>query len=574
MMDGVLLGDGAGHQQVNAQAGPSGTQWPFVGDVQDASRVAHHHQHRHNTYPGATAPLDFARGGYVPFPSVQSQAAHPPPPPPPPSSAAAAVGNSLPPASSFPPPPNRRPSSGPTAGWGPRATPAFAAASAAPIDTFPPQQPAPASASSSSGAFRSAYSNFAIPTTRPSPPPSSSSAPVEPPPEQVGASLSDYIQRNLRLPSHLNIDKANPSSTGPVPTQPAQQQQQAYGTHTLEPGNFHFQPGQHYARPSVVDTADPTSTAAQRSPPVSTSSSSTAVFYPESEKNLLLMASAWGGTATQQEPFRPSAVRETEESPPSGDELHDLLWPGYPPHLPPPAMLERCVETFFSKVRCCRHTAAPRPPSCAALTTAAALIPFPCSQHPTAPHLFDKGRFLSRLAMPPTHALYPHPGASPVSALAVPLSASADERADLLSLPPSQPSSTPSAPRPPSGSATSTSCRRPSAPSTRTSAAGARPTATRSRSTAGRAGTASARRRPACAVASTATLARSTSRGRGCVGEPASLPPIVLRGLTSACALALAALHRRRHGLARLLALARPRRRHRRPVLPQLLALD
>jgi hypothetical protein len=71
-------------------------------------------------------------------------------------------------------------------------------------------------------------------------------------------------------------------------------------------------------------------------------------------------------------------VRATEPSPPSADALHDLLWPGYPPHLPSPAMLERCVDTVFAKWG-------------------------------LASHLLNRSRFLSRLALPPLHELYPHP---------------------------------------------------------------------------------------------------------------------------------------------------------------------
>ncbi|KAL7410373.1 hypothetical protein BDY24DRAFT_400317 [Mrakia frigida] len=58
--------------------------------------------------------------------------------------------------------------------------------------------------------------------------------------------------------------------------------------------------------------------------------------------------------------------------------LLQLLWPGWPPHLPPPGKLEHIVNNFFK------------------------FSPF-------ANQIFNKARFLSRLNLPPTHHNFPHP---------------------------------------------------------------------------------------------------------------------------------------------------------------------
>ncbi|KAL7416360.1 hypothetical protein BDY24DRAFT_412551 [Mrakia frigida] len=58
--------------------------------------------------------------------------------------------------------------------------------------------------------------------------------------------------------------------------------------------------------------------------------------------------------------------------------LLDLLWPGWPSHLPPPGKLEHIVNTFF-KVS------------------------------PYATQLFNKARLLARLNLPPSHHDFPHP---------------------------------------------------------------------------------------------------------------------------------------------------------------------
>ncbi|WWC72694.1 uncharacterized protein I206_106658 [Kwoniella pini CBS 10737] len=55
----------------------------------------------------------------------------------------------------------------------------------------------------------------------------------------------------------------------------------------------------------------------------------------------------------------------------------DILFPGWPPKLPTPSMLEHLVETFFNMV-------------------------------PSVPRVIHRQTFLARLALPPTHSDYPH----------------------------------------------------------------------------------------------------------------------------------------------------------------------
>ncbi|WWC65309.1 uncharacterized protein I303_107926 [Kwoniella dejecticola CBS 10117] len=55
----------------------------------------------------------------------------------------------------------------------------------------------------------------------------------------------------------------------------------------------------------------------------------------------------------------------------------DILFPGWPPKLPTPSMLEHLVETFFNMV-------------------------------PSVPRVIHRQSFLARLALPPTHTDYPH----------------------------------------------------------------------------------------------------------------------------------------------------------------------
>lgn len=64
----------------------------------------------------------------------------------------------------------------------------------------------------------------------------------------------------------------------------------------------------------------------------------------------------------------------------SGDQDYfmDLLWPGWPSHLPSPGKLEHVVQSFFD------------------------LVPF-------ATEMLSRTRFLTRLALPPTHKDFPHP---------------------------------------------------------------------------------------------------------------------------------------------------------------------
>lgn len=117
-----------------------------------------------------------------------------------------------------------------------------------------------------------------------------------------GGSVSDYIVRNKRLPTYVDIDTAPPSP-------PRHPSPPTYG------------PGERGGSSSKPGSSCP--------------SNGWTTYDAVGGKESTSVASA--------------EVRATEPSPSSGDALHDLLWPGYPPHLPPPAMLERCVETFFAK---------------------------------------------------------------------------------------------------------------------------------------------------------------------------------------------------------------------------------
>ena len=58
--------------------------------------------------------------------------------------------------------------------------------------------------------------------------------------------------------------------------------------------------------------------------------------------------------------------------------LLDLFWPGWPPYLPEPHIVNDLVEAFFDLV-------------------------------PNLPRLLHRPRFLARLALPPTHSNFPHP---------------------------------------------------------------------------------------------------------------------------------------------------------------------
>ncbi|OCF35875.1 hypothetical protein I316_02368 [Kwoniella heveanensis BCC8398] len=60
-----------------------------------------------------------------------------------------------------------------------------------------------------------------------------------------------------------------------------------------------------------------------------------------------------------------------------GGPFLELLWPGWPPKLPTPAMLDHLVETFFASV-------------------------------PSVPRCIHRQTFLTRLALPPTHPDFPH----------------------------------------------------------------------------------------------------------------------------------------------------------------------
>lgn len=58
--------------------------------------------------------------------------------------------------------------------------------------------------------------------------------------------------------------------------------------------------------------------------------------------------------------------------------LMDLFWPGWPPNLPEPPVVNALVEVFFDTV-------------------------------PNMPRILHRARFLARMALPPTHSNFPHP---------------------------------------------------------------------------------------------------------------------------------------------------------------------
>ncbi|KAL1412647.1 hypothetical protein Q8F55_000394 [Vanrija albida] len=62
-----------------------------------------------------------------------------------------------------------------------------------------------------------------------------------------------------------------------------------------------------------------------------------------------------------------------------GGAFLDIIWPGWPPRLPTPAMLEHLVGTFFTMV-------------------------------PSISRILHRKSFMARLALPPTHANFPHTG--------------------------------------------------------------------------------------------------------------------------------------------------------------------
>lgn len=59
-----------------------------------------------------------------------------------------------------------------------------------------------------------------------------------------------------------------------------------------------------------------------------------------------------------------------------GNDILDILWPGWPPTLPSPSMLEHLVETFFTMT-------------------------------PSVPRVLHRQSFLARLALPPSHPEFP-----------------------------------------------------------------------------------------------------------------------------------------------------------------------
>lgn len=58
--------------------------------------------------------------------------------------------------------------------------------------------------------------------------------------------------------------------------------------------------------------------------------------------------------------------------------LLELFWPGWPPNLPEPSVVQHLIESFFEVV-------------------------------PNMPRLVNRGRFFARMQLPPTHSDFPHP---------------------------------------------------------------------------------------------------------------------------------------------------------------------
>lgn len=284
---------------------------------------------RSETFPPQSHPLRV----FQPFPGPQMSS----------------VGSTLPPASSFPPPPPRYQQQSTSyssqaevsSAWGS----SLESYGNGGIDTFPPRQQSSTSTSTESASAPGGVLFETLLPPSPLDPQSGPAAPVPPPPppEEVGASLSKYIETNGRFPPHIPIDTiSNQKASPPQPPPPTQ-------SSSTTP-------------PTRQSTTSSDST---------TSSRKYAAFSGPSP--------CWWPTAPpSSSSANPLAIRETEETSPSNDDLQDLLWPGYPPHLPTPGMMERCVETFFNKC-------------------------------PMANHLLHRGRFISRLSLPPTHETYPHP---------------------------------------------------------------------------------------------------------------------------------------------------------------------
>lgn len=321
---GTGAGGGGGYQGLPLSSGQTVPSLPPSLSTSTYSNI-----HRTETFSSERHPLRV----FQPFPGPLHQMQ-------------ASVGSTLPPASSFPPPPPRyqqqsTPYPSQTEGssaWGS----SLESYENGGIDTFPPRQSSSTSTDSTSNP-RGVLFESLVPQS-PLDPQSGPAAPVgpPPPPEEVGASLSDYIKTNGRFPAHITIDTDSNQKSSPLHPPPAQ------SSSTVPP-------------PSTRHSTSSDST--------TSSSRKYAAFSGPSP--------CWWPAAPPSS-ANPLAIRETEETSPSNDDLQDLLWPGYPPHLPAPGMMERCVETFFNKC-------------------------------PMAPHLLHRGRFISRLSLPPTHENYPHP---------------------------------------------------------------------------------------------------------------------------------------------------------------------
>ncbi|WVQ85870.1 hypothetical protein IAT38_008038 [Cryptococcus sp. DSM 104549] len=83
------------------------------------------------------------------------------------------------------------------------------------------------------------------------------------------------------------------------------------------------------------------------------------------------------GGGTMDAPLSAPSHGLDEEASKVGGPFLDLLWPGWPPTLPTPSMVDHLVEVFFTMV-------------------------------PSVPRVINRQEFLRRLALPPTHAEFPH----------------------------------------------------------------------------------------------------------------------------------------------------------------------
>ncbi|KAL7416304.1 hypothetical protein BDY24DRAFT_379179, partial [Mrakia frigida] len=169
----------------------------------------------------------------------------------------------------------------------------------------------------------------------------------------------------------------NSSSSGNPPLQP----QQIYDTF---PPEFHdtFPPSR--PPPTTFTSPEPMEQPALRWQPSSSSHPQRQSSGARVEEFVEEEPSWAGGAGSMNEPSQvfgqpPMVQNGVLDIPEIEDEyLLQLLWPGWPPHLPSPGKLEHIVQVFFNKV-------------------------------PFATELLNRPRFLSRLALPPVHKDFPHP---------------------------------------------------------------------------------------------------------------------------------------------------------------------